>query len=338
MEKMPDNRLCPACMKIHPVEQVIIDEGNIFRGEQVDYKAKYLHCTNTDDHFAYGELIKENDRSFKDAYKNQVGLLSSEEIISIRKKYGISQKDFAKILGWGSSTITRYESHQVQDIVHDDVLRKVGQDPKWFLTLLERAKCSLSSKAYAKYSQNARKAYFADRERYITDSLEAIYAGYGKDCIDFGNTELNIQKVVEVINYFAMQIERVHKVMLMKLLWFADFMHFNKTRQSITGLVYSALPMGAVAEGHQLIMLLQDVCYEEVEYDELKGYRFYCKPGFRYTELNEAELETLNQVVETFSDCTTEELIDKMHQEKAYLETKPCQVISYKYADQLSVS
>ena len=45
----------------------------------------------------------------------------------------------SKILGWGSSTIARYEKHQVQDRVHDEMLRKVGEDPKWFIELLESA-------------------------------------------------------------------------------------------------------------------------------------------------------------------------------------------------------
>jgi len=35
---------------------------------------------------------------------------------------GISQSDLCLLLGWGGKTITRYESHQVQDIAHDTIL------------------------------------------------------------------------------------------------------------------------------------------------------------------------------------------------------------------------
>jgi DNA-binding transcriptional regulator YiaG len=38
------------------------------------------------------------------------GILSSEEIKSIRKRYGFSQRAFAKILNSGEASIARYET------------------------------------------------------------------------------------------------------------------------------------------------------------------------------------------------------------------------------------
>ncbi len=62
-----------------------------------------------------------------------MGLLTSDEIIKIREKYGISQKEFSEVLGWGGrATITRYENHQVQDRVHDDVLKKLAMTQNGF--------------------------------------------------------------------------------------------------------------------------------------------------------------------------------------------------------------
>ncbi len=43
-------------------------------------------------------------------------------------KFGVSQKDFFVILYWGMSTITRYKNHQVQDRVHDDILKKIDAE------------------------------------------------------------------------------------------------------------------------------------------------------------------------------------------------------------------
>ena len=45
------------------------------------------------------------------------------------------------LLGWGGKTITRYESHQVQDKAHDTILKKIDQDPEWFLSLLWALAC-----------------------------------------------------------------------------------------------------------------------------------------------------------------------------------------------------
>ena len=38
-------------------------------------------------------MLHENDRAMKDAYRAQKGLLTSEEIVMIRKKYDIKQTD-----------------------------------------------------------------------------------------------------------------------------------------------------------------------------------------------------------------------------------------------------
>ena len=334
-----DTKLCLSCMEEHEIQQVAVTEENIFKGKRVEYPARYEYCPSTEAYAASDEMIDANDISFKDAYRKAAGLLTSEEIIAIRETYGVSQKDFSKILGWGSSTITRYENHQIQDSVHDDVLRKVGDDPKWFIKLLERAKDDLSEKAYHKYLKKANEVYHAHRNRYLKDSIEALYARFEGDNVFTGNTRINIDKVVEVINYLALKVRELHKVKLMKMLWFADFMHYKKEKRSITGLAYSALPMGAVPEGHETLLLLDGVCYEEIQYDEYEniGYKFYAAPGVQFKELTDSEKNTLDEVIQHFQYDSTDKIIDKMHQQEAYQETERLNLISYEYAEHLTI-
>ena len=64
---------------------------------------------------------------------------------------------------WAGKTITRYESHQVQDKVHDTILKKIDQDPEWFLSLLNDAKDNISSEAYRKYLETATTLYEEDQ-------------------------------------------------------------------------------------------------------------------------------------------------------------------------------
>ena len=45
------------------------------------------------------------------------------------------------------------ESHQVQDKAHDTILKKIDQDPEWFLSLLNDVKSNLSIESYQKYLQ-----------------------------------------------------------------------------------------------------------------------------------------------------------------------------------------
>lgn len=141
-------KMCLICMEEHEVQTVKLEETTVFKGEEVDFEAIYEYCCQANEYLENEEQIRSNDLAMKDAYRKKVGLLTSQEIVAIRERYGVSQKDFVKILCWGGATITRYENHQIQTLVHDDVLRNIRSDPKWFLEMLDRSKQSISKRAF----------------------------------------------------------------------------------------------------------------------------------------------------------------------------------------------
>ena len=100
-------------------------EQATFKNSKLEYEALYWYCDATDELYMDERQMKENDICLKDAYRKKEGLLTSDQIRDIRAKYGISQGDLCLLLGWGGKTITRYESHQVQDKAHDTILKKL---------------------------------------------------------------------------------------------------------------------------------------------------------------------------------------------------------------------
>lgn len=314
-----EHKLCLSCMEEHNVDIVEVIEQGKFKGEELEFIACYEYCSNTDEFLETEDMIRTNSLSLKDAYRSQVGLLTSEDVKSIREKYGISQKDFSQILDWGRATITRYENHQVQDRAHDDILKKIDSDPKWLLEILKRAKNrnSLSPKAFSKYYREASEQYSKKKNQYLIDSIHAIYAHFNNEDTT-GCSELNLEKVVEVINYLAQKVFNLHKVKLMKMLWYSDILHFKRFGTSITGLAYSALPMGAVPEGYEQIVLLDGVTFDIVSYDENVAYKFMPTPGFEIKKLSDCEIETIDRIVTEFGDLSTSQIIKKMHEEDAY--------------------
>ena len=131
-----EKRLCTCCMEEHEVKTVLVREYATFKNVKVMYDASYLYCDIADELYMDEQQMQENDIKLKDAYRREEGLLTSTQISGIREKYNISQRDLCILLGWGGKTITRYESHQVQDKAHDTILKKIDQDPEWFLALL----------------------------------------------------------------------------------------------------------------------------------------------------------------------------------------------------------
>lgn len=302
-----EQKFCLSCMEEHSVDLVEVIEREAYKNVEFEFTASYEYCSNTDEYLESEDMIRANSLAVKDAYRRKVGLLTSSEIIGIREKYGISQKDFSEILDWGKATITRYENHQAQDRAHDDILRKIDADPKWLLDMINRARGRLSPKAYAKYCHAANEHYSKKKNQYLIDAIHAIYADFAEETIT-GFTGLNLDKVIEVINYLANKVSALHKVKLIQMLWQADFLHFKRLGKSITGLAYRSLPVGAVPEGFEQIVLLDGVSFDTVLYDENIGYKFKPTPGLEIRNLSEPEIETIDKIISESGDLSAAQI------------------------------
>ena len=336
-----EKRLCTCCMEEHEVKTVLVKEETVFKNKKITYEASYLYCDMAEELYMDEQQIQENDIRLKDAYRKSEGLLTSGDISAIRAKFGISQSDLCILLGWGGKTITRYEGHQVQDKAHDTILRKLEQDPEWFLLLLNDSRENLSAGAFQRYLTAAAVLYEEDQDAYLRKAIEADYVRFQKDQLIHGNTNLSLDKVVDVIRYFAAsaKITALYKVKLMKLMWYADALSYKLRGFAITGLVYRALPMGAVPIGHNSIINLRDVPCEEVDMGETNAYHFSLKGKGEiiFPFLTADDKKILDAVIDKLGKMNKNEIVNFMHQEQAYLETAPRDVISFRYAENLQI-
>lgn len=333
-------RLCMCCMEEHDVQTVVVREQNIFKGTEVEYDASYYYCEQTEESFSDEDMISANDIAMKNAFRRKEGLLTSDDIASIRQRYGITQSDLCLLLGWGAKTVTRYESHQVQDIAHDTILRKIDNDPEWFISLLESVRDQLSQASYEKYLTAASHLYESNRDLYLKRAIMAKYARFQNHLALSGNTLLSLDKVIDTICYFSNSalVTALYKVKLMKLLWYADALSYKRRGFSITGLVYQALPMGAVPIAHDSIIDFSRINCEEIEIGEGTGYHFQPTNDTSYRYLTEEDTEILDEIIQMFGKMSKDEIVHKMHQETAYTETAPRDIIQFKYTNELSIS
>jgi len=327
-------------MEEHEVQTVIVPETNIFKGVKVSYQATYYYCNQADEYFSSEIMSNENDIAMKNAYRKATGLLTTDEISAVRRRYGITQSDLSLLLGWGGKTVTRYESHQVQDIAHDTILRKLDEDPEWFLTLLEAVKDQIGEATYEKYSDTASQLYASDRDQYLKRAIMARYAKLKGAFSLNGNTELSLDKVIDVIRFFSNseKVTTLYKVKLMKLLWYADALSYKRNGHSITGLVYQAMPMGAVPIAHDSIIDFSQINHEEVEFGEGTGDHFLPTSDKGYFSLSEEDKKVLNDVIDRFGEVSKDEIVKTMHKEIAFTETAQRDMIQFKYAEALSLA
>jgi putative zinc finger/helix-turn-helix YgiT family protein len=127
---------CPICGNFHFVEKRIRKTQALFKKEVVDYDEIYFVCKESNEEeneFVPAKVLDLNLLKVRNAFRVSKGLLTSNEISTIRLYYDLTQSEFAAMLGWGKITVTRYESKTVQDETYDTIMRMVYKNSIIFM-------------------------------------------------------------------------------------------------------------------------------------------------------------------------------------------------------------
>ena len=168
-------------------------------------------------------------------------------------------------------------------------------------------------------------------KEYLTRrTLSGEYAIYGEPSDENGQTTLNIDKLEAVISYTAERVPNLFKVKLMKMLWYVDVFSYLKTDHAMTGLVYRHEDLGALPVGHYSLMNLERLNVVEessVNYDSM--LHIYPTKDMDYSVLSDEDKSVIDKVIRKFKRYTAGEIVEYMHEEKAYTETKKGEVIRF---------
>lgn len=301
-----------------------------FKKCKFDLELEYYYDEDLEEEYVDTELGNENLRKIRNEYRRLNNLLLDYKIKQIRDMYDLSQKDFAILLGLGEVTITRYESKTVQDKAQDEIIRN-AIDPQVFYQIALRNK--------EKYIKEYNEEKFNEvlemiQTHFNTNLIETSYIKRNFSENLTGNKKISLNKVYAIIKEIVNKIEKVTKTKLAKFLWYIDCLSYKETGTGITGLSYCHLPYGAVP------YMFDDILNSDfVEMEVLfNGDSTTCLIKKCYTEetLDEFEIAIVEKVITKFKDMNTTEIVDYMHNEKGYIETKKNEFISYLYANDIN--
>lgn len=333
---------CPLCEKTHEVEERERLTSIIVKGENVTYEEKFYFCSNANEdenEFVTGAMANKNLLNARNAYRIKMGLLTSDEIIAIRENYGLSQVDLAKLLGWGEATISRYESKAIQDEAYDTMLRLIKDNPLQALEFLKKNSEKFSMvKRLEIRAKIVEKLDSYGKEFLTRQTFEGEYANFEEPSDSNGFTMLDIDKIEAMISYIAESVNNLFKVKLMKMLWYSDVISFGNNGHSMTGMVYRHEGMGALPVGHYSLMNLENLNVKEemsCNYDTM--LHVYPTPNMDYSVLTDGEKAILDKVIIKFKDYKAKDIVDYMHDERAYRETKTGDIIPFSLAKEIRV-
>lgn len=331
---------CPLCGKQHIVEKRIRKTQALFKREVIDYEETYFVCKYSDeeeDEFVPAKEMDLNLLKVRDAYRVSKGLLTSSEISEIRVYYGLTQSEFAAMLGWGEVTVTRYESKTVQDETYDNIMRMVYENSMLALAYLDKHRERFTEKRYREIRSNIKKKLDSSSKMYLkTQEIKSLYTKYDEESDFNGYKILDIEKLANVMGYFANKVSYLYKVKMMKLLWYADAIYYKRHGQSITGLVYEHMTYGALPIGFNEILSVPTIeVIEEMMYEDI-SYKIVPNGSVSSEVFSEQELDVIELVSSKFKDYRSSQIVDYMHEEKAYLNTKNHELIPFSLARELN--
>lgn len=196
------------------------------KGSLIEYDEYYLVDDNGEEVFDRNIEI-ENDQRLYDIYKKQNNLLTNFEIKKIRQKYGLTQKEYALVIGVGEVTVHRFEKGAIQTEAVDSIM-KLSNDPDNMSFLLLQNRKNIGESLYSlllkriKELQTLKKHALVDINKFDLDVLEFEE----ESAIDIAKNIINIYnaRVDELVRNYDIIPEYITNLKLQKLLYFVQAM------------------------------------------------------------------------------------------------------------------
>jgi putative zinc finger/helix-turn-helix YgiT family protein len=149
--------ICPNCEKETELEFIRSTESLEVRGEKIEVETRRYRCLDCGEEFEDPRSGDDPlDKAYKE-YRRRHKMTTPEEIRSLRKRYGLTQSEMSKILGWGAVTLSRYENGALQDEAHEKTFRLV-MEPLNLLRLIEETPDSLPQEKRDRLIEDLRSA------------------------------------------------------------------------------------------------------------------------------------------------------------------------------------
>jgi putative zinc finger/helix-turn-helix YgiT family protein len=331
--------ICPNCEEEREIKLGKKKETLIINKEPFEIEAQVEYCPTCKEYFADTETEEANIQKAYYAYREAHELLQPNEIQKIREKYGLSQRTFSRLLGWGEITLHRYEAGGVQDEAHNNELILID-DPENFSILFDRYRDKLSPHQIHRVEKRLGELPEKEFTKCFSDALMYrnvdIYSGF---------LLFDEEKFENAVLYFTSKLKTpVYKTKLNKLLWYFDFINFKTTSVSVTGCAYVHARYGPVPESYDFLIgsmiANRSLEAQEVVFDQENDVAGEILSALEEPDLSAFSMEekaNLEKVASSLGSLTSAQISKMSHDEEGYKKTEDWEKISYDWAKDLKI-
>lgn len=167
---------CAKCGYVDDVYHKPVQETITVQGEKIEIDGTAIFCAKCNAQINDTKLDDERLKKAYAEYRKKHKLLFPDEIKQIREMYGLSAKNFARLLNIGEHTIYNFEAGGLQSHVHDSLIKGVDTYEK-MLEYLSRTENRLSAKEIDKVKQ---KCYVNAIQKFCNTPFTLKITGFNK--------------------------------------------------------------------------------------------------------------------------------------------------------------
>jgi putative zinc finger/helix-turn-helix YgiT family protein len=289
-----------------------------FRGEQFEFEHTAWLCEDTGEQFTTDDSDTAAFVQVTNQYRAKYGIPYTDEIIDVRKRYGISAAKMSQILGIGVNQYRLYEQGEVPSVSNGRMIRSV-MNPKVMLEMVESSKNEMSKSEYERIVSKV-KAVIAESEAYKLEQYETKRLFTVPRGADNGYAQISLDRLKNILLYFIEKSDGVFFTKMNKLLFYADFMAYRVTGKSVSGLAYKAIAHGPVpVRWDRIYSFYDEIDQEIVQFpDGRAGTKLVSKLSPDMAEFSDDELKILEYVSQRFKNETPTQISETSHQEEAW--------------------
>ena len=332
---------CPYCKKEveYKIEKRDLKE---FRGIEVNTFENVAICNECNQDLYVNEIENENNERIYQIYREKANIINAEDIIKLREKYDISQRELTSILGFGKMTINRYERGGLPTKSQSDYIKLLIENDDKFIEKVKESyeKNNINEKTYNKIISEEVEKDISKKEvqdnirRYLKSVLNRkpdIYNGY---------KSLDLEKVENIISYIASKVKNLTITSLNKYLWYIDMLSFNERTVAITGLTYQNQKFGPtiVYKKYDELSLLDDkYTREDIETENGNTTKIVSNNNFNFDKISSSEKEIIDTIIRLLKNKNVTDISEMSHREDGWKKTKRFEQISFEYAMNLKL-
>ena len=332
---------CPYCKKEveYKIEKRDVKE---FRGIEINTYENVAVCKECHQDLYVNEIEEKNNERIYELYREKANIIKPQDIVDLRKKYDISQRELTAILGFGKMTINRYERGGVPTKSQSDYIKLLIDNDNKFVEKVKEAykNGNINDKTYEKIVSTNLENEIGKNDiqdmyrRIINNSLRL------KPNIFNGYKTFDLELVENIISYISSKVNNLTITSLNKYLWFIDIVSFNQRGVSITGLTYQKQQYGPtiIDQRYKEISLLDDK-YIRNDYEDESGTKtiITSNKNFDLSKLKDSEIEIINKIIKLLKNKNVTDISNMSHEEEGWKKTKKFDEISFEYAMNLNI-